>query len=113
MHAFDNLGFQLRCLQMVSLANTWPSAHNCNAGLHEVGQMKRAAAVQLLSLRKQCGYEGLGDTLELVMSKTGVSKRDIYIWKLLTIQESASQKQLQLGDLRNSDPDEQRKDRLT
>lgn len=98
---------------MESLANTWPSAYNRNAGLHEVGQMKRAAAFQLLSLRKQCGYEGLGDTLELVMSKTGVSKRDIDIWKSVTIQEPASQKQLQLGDLRNPDPDEQQKDRLT
>lgn len=48
------------------------------------------------------------------MSKSGVSERDVDIWwKLLTIEEPASQKQLQLGDLRNPDPDEQRKDRLT
>lgn len=98
---------------MGSLANTWASAYDRKAGLHEVTQMERAAAFQLLSLRKKCVYEGLGDVLELVMSNIGVSEHDVEKWESLTIQGSTSQQQLQLGGLRDPNPGEQRKDRLT
>ena len=98
---------------MGSLANTWISAHDLEAGLHEVTQMKKAAAFQLVSLRKQCSFEGFGDTLELVMSKAGVSERDLERWESLTTLDHTSQKRLRLGELRNPDPDEQRKERLT
>ena len=113
MHAFDTLTLQHRCLQMGSLANTWISAHDLEAGLHKVTQMKKAAAFQLVSLRKQCSFEGFGDTLELVMSNAGVSERDLERWESLTTLDHTSQKRLRLGELRNPDPDEQRKERLT
>lgn len=113
MHALDALELQHRCLEMGSLANIWASAYDPQAGLHEVAQMERAAALQLLSVRKQCKFEGLGDTLELVMSKLGVSERDAEYWESLTKQEPTGQKLLQLGELRDPDSNEQRKDRLT
>ena len=112
-HAFDTLEFQSRCLQMVSLEDTWPSAYERKAGLQEVIQKERAAALQLLSLRKQCVFEGLGDNLELVMSETGVSEYDFKLWESLTLEDHRYQEQLQLGGLKSLNLDEQRKDRLT
>ena len=112
-HAFDTLKLQYRCLQMGSLEDTWPSAYEREAGLKEVLQRERAAALQLLSLRKQCVFESLGDTLELVMSETGVSDHDFRLWESLTLEEPRNQGQLQLGELRGLNSDEQRKERLT
>ena len=75
--------------------------------------MEKAAAFQLLSLRKQCISEGLGDTLELVMSETGVFERDFERWESLTIQGPIGQQRLQLGEHKDLDPGEQRQDRIT
>ena len=112
-HAFDTFELHFRCLQMSSLEDTWPSAYEREAGLQEVIQNEKAAALQLLSLRKQCVFEGLGDTLELVMSETGVSEHDFKVWESRTLEEPRNQRQLHLGELRGLTPDEQRKDRLT
>lgn len=112
-HAFDTLEFHLRCLQMGSFEDTWPSAYEREAGLQEVVQKERAAALQLLSLRKQCVFEGLGDTLKLVMSEMGVSEYDFKLWESLTVEKPRIQGQLQLEESRGLNPDEQRKDRLT
>ena len=111
-HAFDTLEFQFRCLRMNSMEDTWPSAYEREAGIQDVIQKERAAALQLLSLRKQCMFEGLGETLEMVMSETGVSDYDFKLWESLTLEEPRNQGQLRLDELRGLNPDEQRKDRL-
>ena len=98
---------------MGPLEDTWPSAYDQEAGLHEIIQTKRAAALQLISLQKQCVSEGLGDSLELVMSETGISEYDLQLWESLTMTGLISQEPLQLGELRGRDPDEERKDRKT
>ena len=114
MHAFVNLDFQSRYLRMELLANTWAYAYDRNAGLNEVTQLRRAAAFQLLSLRKKCIFEGLGDTLELMMSRIELPiKKLLEECGSLTRQEFEGQKRLQLGELGAIDPDEQWKDRLT
>ena len=74
--------------------------------------MKRVAASQLLSIRKACLAESLGETLDLVASKTGVTEDDIKQWEEITADVLKNQK-LRLGALRFPDPDEQRRDRLT
>ena len=112
-HAFDTLELQFRCLNMGPLEDTWPSAYDREAGLHKIIQRKRAAALQLLSLQKKCVSEGLGDSLELLMSETGISEHDLNLWESLTMTGLINQEQFQLGELRGLDPDEERKDRLT
>ena len=112
LHAWDTLEFQLRCLDIESTTGSWGFRNDKIARIGSVHNMKRIAASQLLSIRKACLAESLGDTLDLVASKTGVTGDDISQWEEITADVPKNQK-LRLGALRFSDPDEQRRDRLT
>ena len=112
LHAWDTLQFQLRCLDIEPTTGSWGFRNDKTARIGSVYNMKRIAASQLLSIRKACLAESLGETLDLVASKTGVTEDDIRQWEEITADVLKDQK-LRLGALRFSDPDEQRTDRLT
>ncbi len=112
LHAWDTLQFQLRCLDIEPTTGSWGSRNDNIARIRSAHNMKRTAASQLLSIRKACLAESLGETLDLVASKTGVTGDDISQWEEITADVIKDQK-LQLGALCLSDPDEQRRDRLT
>ena len=112
LHAWDTLEFQLRCLDIEPTTGSWGFRNDKIARITSVHNMKRIAASQLLSIRKACLAESLGETLDLVASKTGVTGDDVRQWEKITADVLKDQK-LQLGALWRSDPDEQRRDRLT
>ena len=112
LHAWDTLEFQLRCLDIEPTTGSWGFRNDKIARITSVHSMKRIAASQLLSIRKACLAESLGETLDLVASKTGVTGDDVRQWEKITADVLKDQK-LQLGPLCRSDPDEQRRDRLT
>lgn len=112
LHAWDTLEFQLRCLDIEPTTGAWGFRNDNIARTRSVHNMKRIAASQLLSIRKACVAESLGDALDLVASKTGVTGDDISQWEKITADMLKNQK-LSLNPLRFSNPNEERRDRLT
>ena len=112
LHAWDTLQFQLRCLDIEPTTGSWGFRNDKIARITSVHNMERIAASQLLSIRKACLAESLGDTLDLVASKTGVTGDDVFQWEKIIVDGLETQN-LQLGARCLSDPDERRRDRLT
>ena len=112
LHAWDTLEFQLRCLEIEPTTGSWGFRNDKIDRVRSVHNMKRTAASQLLSIRKACLAESLGETLDLVANKTGVTGGDVSQWERITADVLKDQK-LELGALRFPDLNEQRRDRLT
>ena len=112
LHAWDTLEFQLRCLEIEPTTGSWGFRNDKIDRVRSVHNMKRTAASQLLSIRKACLAESLGETLDLVANKTGVTGDDVSQWERITADVLKYQK-LELGALRFPDLNEQRRDRLT
>ena len=112
LHAWDTLEFQLRCLDMEPTTGSWGFRNDKTARIASVHNMKRIAASQLLSIRKACLAKSLGETLDLVANKTGVTEDDVSQWENITA-DVLKDRKLKLGALRFPDPKEQRRDLLT
>lgn len=112
LHAWDTLEFQLRCLDIERTTGSWGFRNDKIDRIRSVHNMKRTAASQLLSIRKACLAESLGETLDLVANKTGVTGDDVSQWEKITADMLKDHK-LELGALRFSDRKEQLRDSLT
>ena len=112
MHAWDTLQFQLKCLDIEPTTGSWGFRNDKIDRIRSVHTMKRKAASQLLSIRKACLAESLGETLDLVANKTGVTGDDVSQWEKITADILKDHK-LELGALRFSDREEQQRDSLT
>ena len=112
LHAWDTLEFQLRCMDIETTTGSWGFRNDKIARIRSVHNMKRTAASQLLSIRKACLAESLGETLDLVANKTGVTGDDVSQWEKITA-DVIKDRKLKLGALRFPDPKEQQRDRLT
>ena len=111
LHAWDTLEFQLRCLDIETTTGSWDFRNDKIDRIRSVHNMKRTAASQLLSIRKACLAESLGETLDLVANKTGVTGDDVSQWEKITA-DVLKDRKLKLGALRFPDPKEQQRDRL-
>lgn len=102
LHAWDTLEFQLRCLDIEPTTGSWGFRNDKIDKIRSVHDMKRTAASQLLSIRKACLAESLGETLDLVAIKTGVTGDDVSQWEKITADMLKDHK-LELGALRFPD----------
>jgi len=111
-HAWDTLQFQLQFLELPPATANWAPFRERRDRIKGVQDMKRTAAMQLLSIKKACLAEDLNEILEMVMDATGVSEDDLIEWENLA-SEGNKGHVLRLELLNHQEPKEQRKDRQT
>jgi hypothetical protein len=115
-NAWSTLQLQLGCLAMELPQEHWSGAPDMAMAKNKTQKMSRAAASQLLSLRKACFREGLTESLQEVDVELNLDEGVIQKWTeaVETAEKSVRGfSRLQLESLGLRDPAEVKKDHLT
>ncbi|MCJ1388782.1 hypothetical protein MMC18_001632 [Xylographa bjoerkii] len=111
--AWNTMAIHMRLLDMEHSQSSWAPTYVTIARTKKVEEMRKAAASQLLSLRKSCFTEHLEDVLERLDSELEILPSDVEEWENITAKGLLSQSRLQLAAFDYPNRDEQQKDLLT